>query len=63
VLDPSRKLILQYRSFGWEDSESENANADPPLLESYTYKDVKTNVGLSDIDFDVKNPDYGYPAF
>ena len=59
VLDPKRKLVLQYRSFGWPEPDDEG----PPLLESYTYKDVQMNVGLTDMDFDVKNPDYGYPAF
>ncbi|KAA1262263.1 hypothetical protein LF1_48260 [Rubripirellula obstinata] len=78
VLDPNRQLILQYRSFGWPDSDSESSDsessdsespdsessgAEAPLLESYTYKDVEVNVGLADIDFDVKNPEYGYPAF
>jgi hypothetical protein len=32
----------------------------PPLLEEYTYRNVKLNVGLKDIDFDVKNPKYAY---
>lgn len=59
ILDPKRNLILQYRSFGW----AENDGEDLPLLESYTYDKVETNVGLTDLDFDVKNPDYGYPAF
>lgn len=31
-----------------------------PLLEEYSYRDVKLNVGLSDIDFDTANPNYGY---
>lgn len=59
VLDPGRQLILRYRSFGWPENDSD----DPPLLESYTYEDVEINVALTDTDFDVKNPEYGYPAF
>ncbi len=56
-IDPQRQLILRYRSFGWP----EEAGADAPLLESYTYHDVKTNVGLTEKDFDPKNPEYEFP--
>ncbi len=59
VIDPTRQLILSFRSFGWPDQEG----AQPPVLESYTYHDVKTNVGLTDADFDTKNPEYSFPAF
>ncbi len=58
IIDPQRQLILTYRSFGWP----EQAGDDPPLMESYTYYDVKTNVGLTQEDFDTKNPNYNYPA-
>jgi hypothetical protein len=34
--------------------------ADPPLVEEYTYTNIRTNVGLKDSDFDPKNPDYGF---
>ncbi|QDT07615.1 hypothetical protein K227x_60430 [Rubripirellula lacrimiformis] len=59
VVDPEQQLILRYRSFGWPAGEEEEA----PLLESYSYHDLKTNVGLSDIDFDTKNPEYNFPSF
>ncbi|MDA8744261.1 DUF1571 domain-containing protein [Rubripirellula amarantea] len=58
-LDVDRQLILRYRSFGWPTIDGEG----PPLLESYTYENVELNVGLTDTDFDVTNPEYGYPAF
>lgn len=32
----------------------------PPLAEEYTYSNLKLNVGLSDADFDPRNPQYGY---
>jgi hypothetical protein len=35
-------------------------DADGTLLESYTYRDIKTNVGLTDTDFDPKNPAYRF---
>lgn len=54
--DRQRKLPLRYTAYGW----GNDANK-PPLIESYTYKDVQTNVGLSDADFDPQNPDYQFP--
>ncbi|QDT09145.1 hypothetical protein K239x_10900 [Planctomycetes bacterium K23_9] len=56
-IDPVRQVILQYRSFGWPANESDP----PPLQESYTYKNLKTNVGLTEADFDYKNPAYTFP--
>jgi len=35
-------------------------NTEPQLYEEYTYMNVKTNVELKDIDFDVKNPQYNF---
>lgn len=58
TLDPERQLILGYRAFGWPDQP----DGEPKLLESYTYHDVKTNVGLTDSDFDPKNPEYNFPS-
>jgi len=59
VFDPKRQLILSYRSFGWPEQEGDEL----PLLESYTYRDVKINVGLSEKDFDPTNPEYSFPTF
>lgn len=36
------------------------AGAKAPILEQYTYLNVKPNAGLKDIDFDVKNPGYDF---
>ena len=57
VIDPERQLILSYRSFGWPETDRGAA----PLLESYQYHDLKTNVGLTDQDFDTSNPSYAFP--
>ena len=32
----------------------------PPLLESYTYPNLKLNPGLTNADFDPKNPAYNF---
>ncbi len=56
VLDRPQNLVVSYRSFGWPESGS----TDRPLIESYQYHDLKTNVGLTDRDFDTANPDYTF---
>ena len=32
----------------------------PPLVEQYLYSDIKTNTGVTDADFDPKNPEYKF---
>lgn len=32
----------------------------PALVEEYTYANLKTNLGLTDRDFDIRNPEYGF---
>lgn len=62
IYDPERLLILSYQSFGWPDPAGGTSdNSQLPLLESYQYRDLQTNVGLTDLDFDVTNPEYGFP--
>jgi hypothetical protein len=50
-LDDERKCPIHFEAFGWPASQG----AEPPLLEQYTYLDVKTNVGLTDADFKLKD--------
>lgn len=56
VLDRPQNLVVSYRSFDWPKSEG----SERPLIESYEYHDLKTNVGLTAKDFDVTNPDYDF---
>lgn len=37
------------------------AGDNPPIIEEYTYSKLKTNVALTDRDFDIKNPAYQFP--
>lgn len=37
-----------------------NAQAEPPLIEEYTYYRIQPNLGYGDADFDPKNPNYGF---
>ena len=55
-IDYERLLPLKYASFSWPKAQG----GAPELLEEYTYQDVSLNVGLSESDFDPKNPDYGF---
>lgn len=62
VFDRERMIILSYRSFGWPESSAADApDAELPLLESYSYHNIQTNVGLTDEDFDIKNKAYNFP--
>lgn len=59
IYDPKRLLILSYRSFGWPGEEDPDGQL--PLVESYEYRNLKTNVGLTDKDFDITNSEYTFP--
>lgn len=52
--DKETKLPVRAERFGWPRQAGEN----PPLIEEYTYSNVKTNVGLTDADFDPRR--YGF---
>lgn len=55
-LERDRKLPVRVEQFGWP----RNGSDKPPLVEEYTYTDIRTNVGLTDQDFDHRNPAYGF---
>lgn len=55
-IDDELLLPIKYASFSWPKTPGRQ----PELLEEYTYQDIKLNVGLSDNDFDTKNPAYRF---
>ena len=55
-IDDKLKLPVRYASYDWPAKEGE----DPPLIEEYSYVDLKLNVGLKDRDFDYHNPAYRF---
>lgn len=65
--DNQRKIPFRYEAYGWP---TNHATAEPlsapldvsklPLLESYAYLHLQTNVGLTAEDFDPANPSYQY---
>lgn len=54
--DHESRLPIRVERFGRIDGKA----GKPELLEMYDYRDLKANVGLTDADFDPKNPKYGF---
>ena len=57
-MDVESELPIHYASYGWP----ENAGEEPLLDEEFTYRDLKLNCSLTDLDFDPDNPEYRYPS-
>ena len=49
-------IPVRYAAFYWP----AKPGAEDDVLEAYTYTNVKVNVGLTDADFDPKNPNYNF---
>lgn len=58
AIDDELDLPIHYEALIWPEEEG----GEPQLLERYTYTDIVINPGLSDMDFDITNPDYDYPG-
>jgi hypothetical protein len=54
-IDDELQLPIRYAAFGWPD-----AGKQPPVLEEYTYLNLKVNPGLADAEFDPNNPKYKF---
>jgi hypothetical protein len=57
-MDVEYELPIHYASYIWP----EKAGEDPLLDEEFTYRDLRLNCSLSDLDFDPDNPEYRYPS-
>lgn len=55
-LDDELQMPIRYEAYDWPEQQG----GDPVLLEEYTYLNLKINQGLTDADFDVHNPNYGF---
>lgn len=55
-IDDELQVPIRYQAYLWPKKPGD----DPPLDESYTYLNLKLNVGLGNNDFDYKNPNYGF---
>ena len=56
-VDKELNLPIRYESYDWPRRTGET----PKLIEAYTYRNLKINVGLTDADFDQTNPAYAFP--
>jgi len=56
-VDKELNLPIRYESYDLPRREGES----PQLIEAYTYLNLRLNVGLTDLDFDHKNPAYNFP--
>jgi hypothetical protein len=58
-IDHEHGLPIRFEAYDWP----KHAGAAPELVEEYTYMDLRTNVGLRDIDFDPSNRQYSFGRF
>lgn len=54
-IDDEHQVPIRYAAFHWPADPNEKTG---PVLEEYTYINLKLNVGLKDVDFDINNPNY-----
>ncbi len=55
-VDTEMELPIRYDSHDWPTDDGKKL----PLIEEYTYENIKINVGLTDRDFDPQNPAYSF---
>jgi hypothetical protein len=55
-IDDEHQVPIRYAAFGFPQKPGES----PPVLEEYTYLNLKFNVGLTDKDFDETNSEYRF---
>jgi outer membrane lipoprotein-sorting protein len=55
-IDRETNLPIRAEQYGFPQAPGQQ----PDLIEEYTYANIRTNIGLTDLHFDVKNPEYGF---
>ncbi len=55
-IDDKLQLPVGYEGYMWP----KEPGGEPVLIERYFYREIKINVGLTDLDFDRDNPEYDY---
>jgi hypothetical protein len=55
-VDRQTRIPVRVEQYGWPRSPQQQ----PPIIEEYTYANVRTNVGLTARDFDPRNPNYRF---
>ena len=54
--DNEWKLPIRWEAYDW----SRTTGSEPPLVEEYTFRELKFNSGMTDTDFDTTNPTYSF---
>lgn len=57
-VDDELNVPVRYEAYDWPKANA--PDAEPVLLEEYTYYNVKLNNGFTDRDFDINNPEYEF---
>jgi hypothetical protein len=55
-IDKQSRLPIRVENWGFPQQQGQH----PPLVEEYTYTNIRVNVGFKDIQFDTRNPEYGF---
>ena len=58
-IDHEHGVPIRFEAYNWP----KKPGLEPELMEEYTYSDLKTDIGLTDLDFDPANPHYSYGRF
>lgn len=58
-IDREHGLPIRFEAYDWPKS----AGGEAELVEEYTYAELRTDVGLTDLDFDAANPRYAFGRF
>ena len=58
-IDKELGLPIRFEAYDWP----KHRGAEPELAEEYTYSELKLNVGLTELDFDVANSAYSFGRF
>lgn len=56
TIDEELQLPIRFEAYDWPEDDQQP----PPLIEEYTYRDLRLNVGLSDHDFSREHSDYQF---
>ena len=56
-VDDQLKLPIRYEQYDWP----KGSGAEAELVEEYTYVNLRLNNSFTDVDFDVRNPNYAFP--
>lgn len=57
-IEKQSRLPIRVENWGFPQQQGQQ----PPLVEEYTYTNIRVNVGLKEVHFDVRNPEYGFNA-